>query len=1046
MKKFLLLTLSVMMGFTALFAQQKVTGTVTSSEDGAPMPYVTVVITGTSVTTQTDLDGKYAINVPAGSNVISFTFVGMQTVTAELNGRAIVDVTMYPDAIALDDVIVVAYGTAKKSSFTGSAATVKSEKISKRTVSNVTKAIEGLVAGVITTSGSGQPGEGASLRIRGYGSINASSSPLYVVDGIPFDGNISSINPNDIENMTVLKDASASALYGARGANGVVMITTKRGSDGKANVSFKGQVGWQSRSLKRYDMVNQKEFVELTYEALKNKYYTQGGYSMDEAKSLAASDMGKTMGGELYNPYKNYSWNSVIDPATGLLMDDAVSAWDEDWMNELTNQKALRQEYLVNVTGGNEQTKYALSLGYLKDQGVLITTLFSRYSARVNVDHNVTKWLSIGLNSSYAFTDSNSSQYSGTQTGNAWYTAQFMAPIYPVYEKNLDGTDVLDENGKRLYDYGMNGRPKASRFNVIGDLYDNEYRTSRDNAGVRTYLMLGGDNEAMGALRGLSFTINFGADLVNRNISSYYNPYHGDGTSTEGSIAKYNTRTFSYTLNQILKYDRRFEKHHVLAQAGHEYYNYGYSYLYAERTKVYPGITELAPAVNVTDNNSYLEAYHIESYFGRLAYDFDDKYYLEGTWRTDGSSRFYKDNRWGQFWSVGASWRISAENFMKNASWINNMSLRASYGSLGNDALDSYYAWQSFYDLTWPNATNPGALVSSLENKNVTWEKKKSWNFGLDALLFNRVLNLSVEHYRSTTDDMLLSFPMPMSTGFTGYNANVGSMTNNGIEMTATVNWLNKKNFRASSTVMFYKNWNKVVKLTDDNTITSGVRVIKVGMPIYTYYITKCAGVDPATGRQLYWAYEKDEEGERIEGSDYITSNETQATNSKYYLDSRDPKFQGSFGSDFQMGPVDFSFLTTFSYGGHIYESLYQSSMEATYAGDTWNKNILRRWQKPGDVTDVPAVMIGSGRLTNVDKWLVDASYFAIKSIQLGYTLPARWTKKANIGALRVFLMGDNIAMFSHLNGMDTQYDFTGGTSWSYAPVRTFSCGIDINF
>ena len=1047
MKKIrLFLTCLLLVITSAAFAQNvQVSGTVTDAGTGDPIAFASLQIKGTSLGTTTDENGKFIISAPS-NGVLIFSFVGYKNEEVSINGKSVVDVVLSPDAESLDEVVMVAYGTAKKSSFTGSAATVKSESITKRSVSNVTKAIEGLVAGVTSTSGSGQPGEGASLQIRGYGSINASSSPLYVVDGIPYDGNMASINPNDIESMTVLKDASASALYGSRGANGVVMITTKRGSEGHTNVNFKAQVGWQSRSLKAYDMVNQDEFVELTYESLKNNYYIKGGYPMDVAEQYASADMSKTIGGELYNPYKNYTWDTVIDPSTGKVRADAVSAWNENWMDELTNTKALRQEYQVGLTGGNEKTKYALSVGYLKDMGVLVTTQFARYSARANVDHKVNKWLSMGLNSSYAYTDSNQSQYSSTQTGNAWYTAQFMAPIYPVYEKNLDGTNVLDENGNKLYDYGTNGRPKASKFNVVGDLYDNQYRTTRDNASVRSYITLGGNDDSLGAIKGLTFSVNFGADLVNRNITSYYNPYHGDGASTNGSISKYNTRTFSYTFNQVLKYDRKFGAHHVLAQAGHEYYDYAYNYLYAERTNVYPGITELAPAVNVTDNNSYSNAYHIESYFGRLAYDYADKYYIEGTWRTDGSSRFYKDNRWGQFWSVGATWRLSEESWMKSVSWIDNMSLRASYGQLGNDGLDTYYAWQSFYNLEWANAANPGALVSSLENKNVTWEKKKSWNFGLEGTLFNKILNFTVEYYRSKTDDMLLSFPMPMSTGFTGYNANVGSMQNNGVEATVRVNWLQKSNFRASSTVMLYKNYNKVIKLTDDDTITSGIYVIKVGMPIYSYYMTKCAGVDPATGAQLYWAYDKDDNGDKIEGSDYITSNTTEATESKYYLGSRDPKIQGSFGTDMQIGPVDFSFLTTFSVGGQVYESVYSSAMEVTYGGDTWSKNILRRWQEPGDVTDVPAVMIGAGRLSNVDKWLVDASYFAIKSIQLGYTLPNKLTKKANIKGLRIFVNGDNIALFNKLNGMNNQYNFTGGASWSYTPTRTFSVGIDINF
>jgi len=1042
--KLIFIALFAFMAASAFAQNMRVTGTVTDSSTGEGIPFASLMVKGTQNGTATDVNGAFSINAPA-DGVLVFSTIGYVTVEERIASRAVINVTLDPDTENLEDAFVVAYGTAKKSSFTGSAGTVKSETLAKRTVSNVSKAIEGMVAGVTTTSGSGQPGEGASIQIRGTGSINASSTPLYVVDGIPFDGSLASINPNDIESLTVLKDASATALYGARAANGVIMITTKRGSEGRAVVNFKAQVGLQSRSISDYDMVSQDEFVELTWEALRNNYYFNGGYSMDTAKSLASSNLSGQLGGEFYNPYKNYTWATLIDPETGKVKSDAVSAWNEDWMDVLTNKMAVRQEYQLGVSGGDSRTKYAFSVGYLNDNGVLITTKFKRYSLRANVDHSVNDWMQLGASASYSYTNQNSSQYSSTQTGNAWYTAQLMAPIYPVYLKDDEGNNVIDEFGNKQYDYGENGRPTASKFNVVGDLYDNSYETLRDNSSVRAYATLGGDKPVMGVFRGLSLSTNFGADIVGRYISSYYNPDHGDGASVGGSISKYSTRTFSYTWNQILKYERDFSDFHVLGQLGHEFYNYQYKYLYAERTGVYPGIAELAPATNVTDNNSYSDVYRIESYFGRLAADYADKYYVEATWRTDGSSRFHKDHRWGQFWSLGGSWRVSQENFMKNIDWVNNLTLRLSYGQLGNDSLGSYYSWQSFYDLTYPNASNSGAVITSLENPDVSWEKKGTWNAGLEGTFFNRTLELTAEYYRSLTSDMLLSFPMAASTGFTGYNANVGSMLNRGFETSIRVNWAKSSNFRASSTLMLYLNRNKVTALTSSDTITSGSYVIKVGMPIYTFYVPKVAGVDPANGQLLYYAYKKDDNGEMIAGSEYITNDTATANNSKYYMGSREPKFQGSFGSEFQFGPVDFSFLTTFSVGGKVYDSVYASVMEVSYAGQTWSSHALRRWQEPGDVTDVPAVMLGSSNLSG-DRWLVDASYFSIKSVQLGYTLPSKLTKKAGIQSLRVFASGDNLVLFSKLNGLNPQYNMSGSTSYAYTPTRTISVGVDINF
>ncbi len=1060
--KLFLSTLFVLLAVSLSAQNMRVTGSVKDASTGEGIPFASVVVKGTMNGTSTDANGSFTLNAPANAT-LEFSAVGYVLVDEPVGGRGVINVSLDPDSESLDESIIVAYGTAKKSSFTGSAGTVKSESLQKRTVSNVTKALEGMVAGITTTAGSGQPGEGSTVLIRGIGSINASSSPLYVVDGIPFDGTLSSINPNDIETMTVLKDASASALYGARAANGVIMITTKRGSEGRANVNFKATVGLQSRSVQDYNVVNQKEFVELTWEALKNEA-ALAGYTEAQALEYATGYLGAALGGEHYNPYKGYTWENVIDPTTGKLVSGATPAWNESWLNEMTNKSAVRQEYQLGVSGGDRKTKYAFSLGYLDDKGVLITTAFKRYSVRANVEHNLTDWFSAGASASYSYTFQNSSQYSSTQTGNAWYTGQFMAPIYPVYLKDDNGKDVL-EGGKKQYDYGLDGRPKASRFNVIGDLFDNKYETLRDNASIRANAVLGGDKDVMGIFRGLSLSTNFGADITGRYSTSYYNPFHGDGSSVNGEVDKYSTRTFSYTWNQILKYERTFNDFHLLAQAGHEYYNYNYKYLYAERTQVYPGIDEIDPASGDINASSYSNNYRIESFFSRLAADYKDKYYLEATWRTDGSSRFYEPNRWGQFWSLGASWRISQEPFMMNVSWVDNLTARLSYGELGNDGLDSYYAWQSFYDLTWPNANNPGATVYSLANPAISWEKKGTWNAGIEATLFKQALNVTLEYYNGLTSNMLLNYPLPLSTGFSGYDANVGSMRNQGFESTIRYNWLNTSNVRASSTLMVYLNRNKVLQLTGESPrILSGNQLIQEGQPIYTWYAPRTAGVDPETGALQYWAYKElkpgddeyaqgayipntlKEDGTQVFGIEYKTDSTAEATASKYTSwGSREPKFQGSFGSDFQFGPVDFSFLTTFSVGGYVWDSVYGSSMEATYTGDTWNRNILNRWQKPGDVTDVPILVIGSSNIA-ADRWLIDASYFAIKSIQLGYTLPTRWTQKAGIKSLRVFALGDNLFLFTKLKGLNPQYNVTGGTSWAYTPTRAISLGIDINF
>ncbi|MFA7450464.1 MAG: SusC/RagA family TonB-linked outer membrane protein [Bacteroidales bacterium] len=1045
MKKFLLLTLSVMMGFSALFAQHRVTGKVTSSEDGAPIPYVTVVVVGTTISTQTNLDGSYSINVPTGNNILRFTFMGMQTVNAEINGRAVVDLVMHPDVVALEDVVVVAYGTAKKESLTGSATVLDSQKLSKRVVANVTKALDGMSTGVITTSGSGQPGSDASVIIRGYGSINASQTPLYVVDGIPFNGSLNSINPADIESMTVLKDASSGALYGARGANGVIMITTKRAKGEKVSITYNGSAGISNRALKRYDMVNQTDFVNMTWESLRNSYCFDNGYSWEEAGTLASQGLADALGGELYNPFKNYTWATVIDPATGAVRADAKSAYDENWMDEIEHLNAFRHEHQLTVAGGTAKTKALMSLGFLDEDGILKTTSFQRFTGRANIDSQINDWVKTGLNLSASMTKSNSSDYTGSTYANVWYSAQFMAPIYPVWLKDDAGNDLLDELGNRQLDYGKT-RPNLNDFSSVGTLYDDKFLSTGDNVSARTFLAIGSDQDSAGFLKGIKLTANFGVDFVNSNSTTFYNMYHGNAASSNGRLTKSNGRMLSYTFNQLLTWNRSFGNHTFDLLLGHEFYNYSYSYLTAQKTNLVDGILELRPGTTITDADSYSQAYRIESYLSRFNYNFKDKYYFSASFRTDGTSRFYKDSRWGNFWSVGANWRISQESFMRNVTWINNLALKASYGVQGNDDLGTLYAWQSFYSLSYPNSGFTGAIVSSLENKELRWEKNANFNIGLDARLFGGRIDLNFEYFNRLTSDMLLNYPMALSTGFSGYDANVGTMVNKGLELTLSAQLIDTRDFNWRVTFMGSHVKNKIIALTEDAPeIVSGIYLYKEGLPIRTFYMAKSAGVDPANGARLYWVYdEKDDDGNPIDP--YISSDYAKASTSKWYHGSRIPDLYGSVSTEFTFfNCVDLSIMGTYSIGGKMYDGLYTGALNPMYTGNTWSANALRRWQKPGDKTDVPRAGINA-QYASTDDYLIDASYFAIKNITLGYTLPASAAKKMGVSLLRIYITLDNMTMFNYLNGMDPQYDFSGSTDYVYSPNKTYTIGLNLNF
>ena len=1049
MKKLFMLLIAICAISLGMSAQQVVRGQVTDA-NGEPLIGATIQPIGGGNGAATDINGEFSLNLPYNVKTLKVSYVGYNT--QELPVHPNMAITLSDSGTSLDEVMVVAYGTAKKTSYTGSAEAVTNKKLELRPVTDATKALEGNVAGLQVASASGQPGSSPTIQIRGYGSINASSQPLYVVDGAPYDGNLAAINPSDIESMTVLKDASAAALYGARGANGVIMITTKKGVEGRSNVMWRSTFGWSSRATKRYDLVDQKEYVQLYYEALRNVQLEQGK-DWKEAEDIARATLGENLGGEYYNPFKNYTWDNIIDPATGLVRSDANSVWNEDWYDSVTRKNAFRHEHQLQVTGGSEHAQYLMSLGYLNEDGVLKTTNYERYTGRANINTQITDWLAANINASLAHATSNFNDYEDTATSNPWYTAQFINPLFPVYLKDIKGQNIYDSDGNVLYDWGETKDDGTHRigsmtdFSSLGMLMLDKAWAKRDVAGLRTGLVLGSDLAKYGWRQGLKLAVNFSMDYVNRNNTRYMNAQHGNQANAGGLMNKYNRRTQSYTFNQLLTWDRTFGEHTFGLLLGHEWYAYQYSYLVAGKTNLVEGIYELRPGTTLYEADSYSDKYRINSWLGRAEYNYGGRYFLSASLRQDQSSRFHPDYNKGTFWSVGANWRISGENFMKNVGWINNLSVKASYGEQGNDALSSFYAWQSLYDLSYSNATNIGAMISSLENKKVSWEKSQNFNAGFDAILFNHRLQLGVDFYNRLTKNMLLERPMALSTGFTGFMDNVGDMRNRGVEASLRLTPVRTADFEWNITAMATKNQNKVIKLTNEAPVlTYGSRIIKEGYPIYTYYMPKSAGVDPANGHALYWAYESDDNGDMIPGTEYITDNKAAAANSKYYLGSRQPDLFGSLGTDLSWKGLTLSVLATYSLGGKVLDGLYSSTMGMMYADKTWHKNMLRRWQKPGDVTDVPRSYINDPLVITSDRYLIDASYFAIKNITLAYALPNSWVSKLGMTGARIFGSVDNLALWTHLNGMDPQYNFSGGTNYDYSPNRTYTVGFELNF
>ncbi|WP_343536643.1 SusC/RagA family TonB-linked outer membrane protein [Sphingobacterium thalpophilum] len=1046
---------SLILTSVAFAQEKKVSGRVTGP-DGKPLVGVTISVQGSNVATQTNTDGSYSIMVPTGKFLI-FKSVGYLDKTVVVNSNASsYDVALLEINNELDEVMVVAYGTAKKSSFTGAASTVKNDVIENRSITSITKALDGAAPGVVSTLGSGQPGSDASVRVRGFGSINASANPLYVVDGIPFTGDLNSINPNDIESLTVLKDASASTLYGSRAANGVIMITTKSGknTEGKIDVNFKANIGVNSRAVKRYDVMDAKEYLETVFQSYKNDEIFVRGATETQAAINAINRMKGTAEpifgvNEQYNPY-DIPVNQLFDLTTGKINPNAKLKWNDNWLDEVMAKSPVRQEYQLDLSGGNSVYRAMASMNAVKEKGLLKNTKFDRYSGRLSNEFTPKDWFKASLSGNFAKSASNSLNASGSSFSNVWYTSEQMAPIYPIWIRDDKGQFVLDALGQRQFDYGKARAAGAQQnFNSTATLYNDKYYNNIDNVGTRGGIEFNTRNEKYGVWQGFTFALNLGADYRMNEYTYYYNPEFGNAASTAGRLNKEWSKRFSYTFNQLLTWARSFNKHNIDMLLGHENYSFKYNFLNGQKTGFpFKGIYELAPGSTITEANSYEDNETIESYFSRLQYDFDNKYYLSGSFRTDGSSRFKKENRWSKFWSIGGAWKLSEESFLKDQSWLNSLTLRSSYGTQGNndllnsDGSSNYFAWQAFYDLTWNNANNNGGTVTSVETPLVSWEKNASFNIGFDGRFLDNRLNVDFDWYNRKTTAMLLNRPMAPSLGFDGYNDNIGNLKNWGFDLTLGYDIIKKQDIRWNVTAMGSHVKNKILKLTDENKeIISGATIIREGETINSFYMARSAGVDPANGDQLYWVYDnKEDEFDR--SKHYVSNDRSKAASSRVIVGDRIPKIYGSLTTSLQYKNFDFSLMTTYSIGGKIYDQVGYDYLNPTYIGNNYSREVLRAWKQPGDITDIPRVQ-NKLNIQLTDRALVDASYFTIKNISIGYTFDFN---KIGLKGIRVFVQGDNLAIFSARQGLNPQYNFTGTTSYVYTPNKTISGGVNLKF
>ncbi|MEO5891995.1 MAG: SusC/RagA family TonB-linked outer membrane protein, partial [Ferruginibacter sp.] len=902
---------------------------------------------------------------------------------------------------------------------------------------------EGLVPGIIATNGGGAPGTGASILIRGVGSINASSTPLYVLNGSPYDGSISAISTDDIESVTVLKDAAAAALYGSRAANGVIMITTKKGRKGRGAVTASLRQGFMSRGIPEYDKVNSQQYYELFWEAYRNSYISQGDNAT--VAGTKASNVLTGTSGLVYNAY-NVPGATLIDPTTGKLNPNAKLLWNESWEDNLFRQ-ASRTNANINFSGASETSDYYLSVGYLNEEGIVKNSGYKRYNARLNVNVTPTKWFAAGVNIDGAIAERKDVPSGGTATTNPFYYTRQMGPIYPVFQHDPTTGAFVDSLGEHKLDWGvpeqMGTRPYAGRSNLVGSLALDDRSRDIFNGNANTYAEIK-------FLQDFSFRATLGINYLTNAITEYQNNQYGDaaptvpGGSNGGRSTKTSDQQMSLTGNEVLSWKKSMGSHNVRVLAGHENYKYRYTYLSANSGGfLFPGQSELDNGTQPFEPaSSYVDNHRIESYFGNVNYDFDQKYLVSGSYRTDGSSRFRDSVRWGNFYSVGLGWRVSQEKFLKNVSWLNELKFRASYGEQGNENIGLFYPYRSYY---YANANGTYSAPTRPANSDLLWEKNKTTNVGVDFAVFKNRLTGTVEWFNRVSDNLLFDVPLPPSTGFATVYQNIGSMKNYGIELQLGYNVINSRNFnwRVDLNLTSFKN--RITELPpkqQEKGIVNGTKKWLVGHSIFDFWLPEFAGVDASNGDALYYKDVLDAAGKPT--SRVLTNLYNQA--SFYFHGSALPDISGGITNSFNYKGFDLSFLLTFSYGGQFYDGNYASIMHRGSAGFAFQTDILDRWQKPGDVTNVPRLQNAIANQEGPSsRWLVDGSWLNIKNVTLSYTLPKTIAGRLHMSGLQVFGNVDNAWLFTAKKGMDPQREFNGTADATYTPFRTVNVGFTIN-
>lgn len=1067
------------------FAQEKTVSGVVSDATG-PLPGANVVVKGTTRSAQTDFDGKYSVKAKQGETLV-FSFTGYNEYSVVVGAGNTYNAKLQENVKTLNEVVVVGYGTTTKENFTGSATKIVAANLEAKTVTNVSQSLRGEVAGVNVITGSGAPGADATIRIRGFGSINGNRSPLYVVDGAPFSSDISSINPEDIANITVLKDAAATSIYGSRGANGVILITTKQGQAGKSVITVDLKTSINSFMLPNYEVISSpEEYIGLAWSELRQNAFLQGLSNPEAYASANLFDSSNAIGLDpAYNLW-NVPGNQVVDPVTGQVASGVSRRYTPTSWKDLAFGTGYRSEANVQFSGGTDKTKYATSFGYLDDQGAAVNSSYKRYSTRLNLESKINDWFTIGGNVAYTAGRYLQTDGADQATSVNLFSYTVGAPaIYDPYLRDAAGNLVADPYfGGYQFDFGngQDGNPTRRFLNNSNGIAEATLNKEQTDAST----LLGNFNTKIEFTDWLALETRYSGQYELNDGTSVSNPFYGQNASSDGALFVTKTKTTNQNFLQLLRFNKKFaENHNLEAFAAHESTEYRYDILSAGATgalipmaeTLYQYTTQYATPTN------YRLGWTLESYFGQLSYNYKQKYFVTASARRDGSSRFIK-NKWGTFGSVGLGWVVSKESFLEKASFIDYLKLKASYGVIGDQGTALQYGFRIYNVspltggiLYTPSLTKP--------NPELTWETSKIAQVGFESTWFDR-LNVDVDYYVKNTTNLFFDNALPSSSGYTNIQINSGKLQNSGLEFDINYQLIKGKNsedFKLNLGVNGEMLNSQMKEMPQDITTgkekvfqfdpNTGLAGLAKGHSLYEYYLREWVGVDPATGLGMYNLYYNDVNNDGIFNTgDEAISNYTQFLNDhpdanvqktvtnnssiatqKFTGKSAIPTLRGAFRINASYKNFDLTTQFGYSFGGYAYDNGYASLMQTgdQIGANNYSVDIRDRWQQPGDITNVPRMSAGYSTedtysSASSTRFLIKSDYIAFNNARLGYTFPKSYTDRLGFSKLNVYLSGDNLAIFSARKGFNPQTFTSSSGIGGYIPMTTVSFGAKIEF